>query len=157
MPIKATRTDARTFHGQTAIHRSTLGKPRETGPSGYAMRVEAIPTYRVYFEVPMDAAAGDHIFGDLPAGVWLEGNIVLHSDHTGGAIEILLPAHGGETELSLGTIADASAGPAVQAIAAAARTVQTIDRPIAYSVSGGTAGEVALISVPVNPVDNGWF
>ena len=154
--VKANRRDSRRFYTHQAVDKSYMGKSLESGPAGYGRRLPGIPEYRLAFEIEMDAV-GDVIIGTLSAGLILSGQVGLHTDITGGAIVLKLPAHGGLAAVTnLCTIANA-ASPVMTTLNTAVLVPYAIDRPIAYSVSGGTAGEKAQLSLPAWPVDNGWF
>jgi hypothetical protein len=85
--------------------------------------------------------------------------MVNHVPLTGGTMKLTLPAFNGlpaqdvttqDIDLSIGSVI-------LNNVDAAMYIPLAQDRPLVATVTGGTAGETAIVSLLVTPAENGWF
>lgn len=152
--VKANQNDPRSRYTHQAYDVTYLGKAKETGPSGIASRLSA--TYQASILMTVDAGeTAAQMVGDLTQGIWISGLVNHVALSAGTSVALELPAYGGEGAVTLVAAADVTAAGEI-ALDAPVWAPLPIDRPLTATVTGGTAGEIAVLSLLVTPAENGW-
>jgi hypothetical protein len=153
--VPANREDGRRRYTHQAFDVTYLGKPIETGPSGYGRRLSATYQASILMAVGAGAGLGTIEIGDLTSGIW-SLQIVNHVALTSGTLQLQMPAFNGAPLQNLVTALDLTAAGAVD-LDNPILAPLAFDRPLTAAVAGGTAGETAVLSLLVTPAENGWF
>jgi hypothetical protein len=133
---------------------TTFGKPRETGPAGYGMRLAGSPQYSIFLPINMNAT-GVLTLGTLTAGLWAT-QCVIHNDTTvAGAVTLSLaetaPGEGDGVDL----IAIADTGGATLGVNDLDTPILmplSVDRTLEATIGTAAAGEFSFVSLLVTPV-----
>jgi len=148
---------ARQRSGHQAVMHTTFGKNLESGPAGYGKRLEG--TCPAYLWFTADAGETDQVvIGTVTEGVWFS-RLVNHAGLSTGTIEVALlesaPGEGdGVTLIAAGDLT--AAGFIAMDTAADALLPLAEDRRLAVTVSSGTGGETAILSLEVVPRGFNW-
>lgn len=153
--LSANRNDHRRFSTTQGVERSYGGIPMEQGASGSDLLLPIVLDGNVYFNADAGVKTAQ-VVGDLPPGVWVDG-CINHKALTGGTCQIDLPLHKGATALNLVAAGAVLNAAATFTMANSLYAPTTFSRPVSITITGGTAGETALISLRVHAVDNGWY
>lgn len=150
------QNDPRRRYTHQAFDVTYFGKAQETGPTAINSRLSG--THQCSILLPsLDAGSTATVaVGDLTQGIYsfqLVNHVALTALTT---LNLTLPAHGGLGQQVLIAAADLSATGIIDLTTPIAAPL-TIDRPLTAAVAAGQAGETAIISLLVTPVENGWF
>ena len=156
--VPADRNDGRRRYTHQAFDVTYLGKPLETGPSGYGQRLSATYEANILMQAPADVA-GAQAMGDLTQGVFVRGIINHVALSALSTLQLILPAWEGEAEVIINSqvIDLTTPGVVFTGMNPAVLAPLAMDRPMTATIAAGTAGEVAVFSLMVTPAENGWF
>ena len=153
--------DTRRRYTHQAYDVTMLGGNLETSPSGYGQRLEATYDANIFMQAEADVTT-PQIMGDITQGIFIRG-MINHLAIPAGTLVFTLP----EYTLADGTVLD-EVIINTQALDLTTESIvftgmapfmllpQTYDRPLAATITGGTPGFPAQVSLMVTPLAASW-
>jgi hypothetical protein len=152
--IPANRDDPRRRYMHQAYVVTTLGSGLDTGPAGYGQRLTATSLSSIAFQA-LAGSSDPQTIGTVTQGVVVV-KLNNHKALSSGTIDLALLNADGTLHATLEAAGDLTVlGPTATFVDIWEPLAS--DKILSATVTGGTPGEIAMMSLHVTPFENAWF